>query len=129
MKNKLLLAALAGIGFGIVGTLGFVSLSGCEKPVAVEKPASHAEMSMTDMTRQLEGLSGDAYDKAFVEMMIAHHEGAVDMAKLSESRAKHAEVKDLSKAIIAAQEKEIADMKKWMKEWGYDTAPSTHESH
>lgn len=82
---------------------------------------SHGTMSMADMSKQLEGLTGDEYDKAFIEMMIDHHEGAVAMAKLSDTRAKHDEVKQLSKDIITAQEKEIAEMKQWQQDWGYSS--------
>lgn len=81
--------------------------------------ANHGTMSMADMSKELEKLTGDDYDKAFIEMMISHHEGAVSMAKLSNTQAKHNEIKQLSQAVIAAQEKEIADMEKWQKDWGY----------
>lgn len=99
-----------------------------EKNVAT----NHSTMSMADMNKQLDGLSGDDYDKAFLEMMIAHHEGAVDMAKLSSSRAKHEEVKQLSQGIISAQEKEIAEMKQWQADWGYtsdEMMDMMHGSH
>ena len=82
---------------------------------------SHSEMSMNEMTDQLKQKSGDDFDKAFVEMMIAHHEGAVDMAELIPSRAKHNEIKTLGEAIITAQTKEISDMKQWQKNWGYSS--------
>jgi uncharacterized protein (DUF305 family) len=52
-------------------------------------------------------------------MMISHHEGAIDMALLSPTRAQHAEIKTLSEAIISAQTKEITEMKQWQKDWGY----------
>lgn len=80
---------------------------------------SHQEMSMGQMDVELMKLSGEEYDKAFIEMMIVHHEGAVNMAKLSANRATHDEIKQLSAGVIAAQEKEIADMKQWQKTWGY----------
>lgn len=89
----------------------------------------HNTMSMEDMSKQLEELSGDAYDKAFIEMMIDHHEGAVSMAKLADTRAKHDEVKQLSKAIIAAQEKEIAEMKQWQQDWGYSSDEMMNMMH
>ena len=89
----------------------------------------HKSMSMMDMNKQLEGLSGDDYDKAFIEMMITHHEGAVDMAELSASRAKHDEIKQLSQAIITAQDKEIADMKQWQRDWGYSTGEMNDMMH
>jgi len=87
---------------------------------------SHGTMSMAQMSEQLEALTGDDYDKTFIEMMIDHHEGAVTMARLSDSRAKHDEVKQLSKEIIAAQEKEIIEMKQWQKNWGYSSNEMMH---
>lgn len=91
----------------------------------------HSLMSMKDMNKELENLSGDEFDKAFIEMMIAHHQGAVDMANMIPSRAKHEEIKTLGQAIIAAQEKEIADMKQWQKDWGYSTTDTMmmHDMH
>jgi uncharacterized protein (DUF305 family) len=50
-------------------------------------------------------------DKEFATMMIAHHEGAVRMAKIAEERAGHDEIKRLARAIVAAQEREIEVMK------------------
>jgi uncharacterized protein (DUF305 family) len=95
-----------------------------------QSPAtSHDTMSMADMSIQLQNKSGDDFDKAFVEMMISHHEGAVHMAELIPSRAKHEEVKKLGEAIIAAQTKEIADMKQWQKDWGYAADESMQMMH
>lgn len=91
--------------------------------------ADHSKMSMSDMTMHLEGLQDDDYDKAFIAMMIAHHEGAVDMAELSAKQAKHDEIKQLSQEIIKAQEKEISDMKQWQREWGYSSDEMMHHSH
>ena len=47
----------------------------------------------------------------FAQMMITHHEGAIEMAKLAEDRAEHDEIKDLAEAIISAQEREIDVMR------------------
>lgn len=76
-------------------------------------------MSMNGMVSALKDKTGDEFDKAFVTLMIEHHQGAVDMASLVEKQAKHKEVKDLAKAIITTQTKEIDMMKSWLKEWGY----------
>lgn len=82
---------------------------------------SHNEDSMTmdSMVNVLVGKSGDKFDKAFLEGMIEHHVGAVDMAKLASKNAKHQELKDMAKNIIDAQEVEIETMKDWQKDWGY----------
>ncbi|MES2436769.1 MAG: DUF305 domain-containing protein [Patescibacteria group bacterium] len=72
---------------------------------------------MDHMNANLEGKTGDAFDQAFLEEMIVHHEGAVEMAEAALTNAKHPEIKKLSQDIITAQKKEIADMKAWLKAW------------
>jgi uncharacterized protein (DUF305 family) len=51
-------------------------------------------------------------DAKLAEMMIQHHEGAIEMAEAAKERAQHEEVKDLAGAIIDAQEREIRIMQK-----------------
>lgn len=75
---------------------------------------------MASMTAQLEGKTGDDFDKAFIEQMIMHHQSAIDMAAPGETNAQHQEVKDLTKAIVSAQTQEIQQMKQWQAAWGYN---------
>lgn len=72
---------------------------------------------MMSMNAELRGKTGDVFDRAFLAEMIVHHQGAVEMAQLALSSAKHQEIKDLASAIIAAQNKEIAEMREWQKTW------------
>lgn len=76
-------------------------------------------MSMNGMSRMLEGKSGDEFDAAFIEMMIPHHQGAIDMAELAQKNAGHAEIKAMADAIIEAQQREIDQMKGWQNAWGF----------
>ncbi len=73
--------------------------------------------TMHGMMSGLENKTGDDFDKAFLSEMITHHEGAVDMATAALSNAKHQEIKDMGKAIIDAQTKEIGQMKAWQQAW------------
>jgi uncharacterized protein (DUF305 family) len=74
---------------------------------------------MENMTEALKGLSGDEFDKKFIELMIEHHASAVAMSKPGLKNAYHQEVKDLVKAVIDTQSKEIEQMKTWQQQWGY----------
>ena len=73
-------------------------------------------MSMVDMGKMLEGKTGDALDRAFLEGMIPHHQGAVDMARVL-TGAKHPELRKMGEDIIRSQTAEIEQMRKWQKEW------------
>lgn len=121
MQTKPLLYGL--IGFFLGGLLVAVAATTFNKPTqsgdTSKTNASMSSMSMDDMTASLEGKTGDDFDKAFITSMIAHHEGAVEMAKQSASSANHDEIKTLSKNIILAQEQEISEMKQWWIDWGY----------
>lgn len=77
------------------------------------------EEEMTTMMEQLKTKTGDEFDKAFLSSMIEHHTSAVDMSRPAAKNASHQEIKDLAKAIIEAQDAEIAQMRKWQTEWGY----------
>jgi uncharacterized protein (DUF305 family) len=78
-------------------------------------------MTMNEMTATLEGKTGDALDEAFLSAMIAHHQGAINIAELVKTNAKHQEIKDMADDIISAQSKEIEQMKAWQTEWKYKT--------
>ena len=77
-------------------------------------------MTMDDMVMMLNNKTGDDFDMAFLEGMIPHHQGAIDMAKMAQQSAKHQEIKTMANGIISAQQKEIDQMKQWMKAWGYE---------
>jgi len=124
MINKPLIAGV--VGFLLGGLLVSIAATTFDKPVVT---TPEGDVSMDQMTEMLKPLQGDAYDKTFIEHMIDHHQAAIDMARLSVTRAKHQEIKDLSLAIISAQEKEIADMKTWQKQWGYVNSSDSQMNH
>jgi uncharacterized protein (DUF305 family) len=73
--------------------------------------------TMMGMTAELQGKTGDEFDKAFIQGMIEHHEGAVEMAQQALQQAKHSEIKQMAQAIIDAQTSEITIMRGWLKSW------------
>ena len=57
-------------------------------------------------------MTGNA-DRDFVAMMIPHHQGAVDMAKVELKYGKDPALRRLARNIVRSQEKQIAQMKAW----------------
>lgn len=78
-------------------------------------PASGAlDAAMQTMMRDMAVKpTGDA-DRDFVLMMMPHHQGAIDMAKVELQYGKDPMLRRLAESIVAAQEKEIGDMKAWL---------------
>ncbi|HWJ65109.1 MAG TPA: DUF305 domain-containing protein [Nocardioides sp.] len=56
-------------------------------------------------------------DVTFAQQMIPHHEQAIEMAEIAETRAQSQEVKDLAADIEAAQGPEIETMTGWLEDW------------
>lgn len=65
---------------------------------------------MMGMMAGLGRLQGVAYEIAWVESMIDHHDDALHMSERILTRARHPELKALAENIIAAQTREVADM-------------------
>ncbi|MFD5768540.1 DUF305 domain-containing protein [Streptomyces sp. NPDC127049] len=57
-------------------------------------------------------------DVMFAQMMIPHHEQALEMAKLADGRAEDAGIKQIVAAVEQAQDPEIRKMRAWLKGWG-----------
>ena len=84
----------------------------------MEGMAGMEDMSgMDEEITELEGLSGDEFDLAFIDMMTRHHESAIEMAESVTEEGEHPEVAQLAKAIIEAQRAEIEQMAGWKEEW------------
>ena len=70
-------------------------------------------VSDADMDR-LRAASGAAFDRLFLELMIAHHEGAIDMAQDPLENGEDPELRRLLEAIVTAQTAEIAPMQQML---------------
>ncbi|MBF6289735.1 DUF305 domain-containing protein [Nocardia farcinica] len=67
-------------------------------------------MSPEEMS-SLEGMSGPEFDRMWLEMMIGHHEGAVEMAQTEIATGANDQAKQLAQAVVSAQQTEIDQMK------------------
>lgn len=95
----------------------------------IEQMKSWGASSMAHMGHMMDGMlsdeemsdlaaaTGSRFDKLFLEGMIKHHEGAIDMAEMVID-SNNSEVAALAKAIIEAQRKEISKMKELLSALG-----------
>ncbi len=98
-----------------------VALLVASAAVAQENPEAR-EASMAahhKMMQAMEGMqpSGNP-DKDFAAMMIPHHQGAIEMAKIELQYGTDPQLKAMAEKIIAAQEKEIAELQDWLSKHG-----------
>ena len=61
--------------------------------------------------------NAESFDIAFIDMMIPHHEGAVEMAEQLLEEGENPQLQTMAKAIIASQTAEIEQMRKWRAQW------------
>jgi uncharacterized protein (DUF305 family) len=57
------------------------------------------------------------FDRTFIDMMVPHHQGALEMARIAQQRADHPEIKQLAEQVLASQDKEITVMRDWRGTW------------
>jgi uncharacterized protein (DUF305 family) len=73
-------------------------------------PGMHGMMSEADMAG-LRAVSGAAFDRVFLEMMIRHHEGAIEMARAERRDGLFGPATQLAATIETAQAREVATMR------------------
>ncbi|MFI0367527.1 DUF305 domain-containing protein [Actinomadura sp. 1N219] len=66
--------------------------------------------------KELEGAEGAAFDRAFLEMMIKHHRGAVTMARKEQSAGRSPAAKKMAGDIVTSQTAEITKMQNLLKQ-------------
>ena len=92
--------------------------------------SGHLGMSedMMGMGMDMHGLeSARPFDRAFIDMMVPHHLGAVRMSRVELRRGESEELRTLAREIIDAQTREIRQMRAWRKDWyGSGSTPAMH---
>jgi uncharacterized protein (DUF305 family) len=72
---------------------------------------SNMDHGSMGMAREMVMENGKYSDKAFIDAMVPHHQGAVEMAEVALQNAKHERIKQLSRNIISTQQAEIEELK------------------
>ncbi|MEU8588039.1 DUF305 domain-containing protein [Streptomyces sp. NPDC048664] len=87
------------------------SATGMEGMPGMDHSASPMPGMMSDAAMgELRNLTGDAFDGAFLKMMIGHHEGAVAMAKTERAKGAYGPARTMAASVITAQSAEITEM-------------------
>ncbi|MEA5446969.1 DUF305 domain-containing protein [Leptolyngbya sp. CCNP1308] len=93
-----------------------------EQPVMYDAAMGHS-MAMTAnmqagmmMSGDL-GAADDEFDLRFINGMVPHHKGALDMAQDALDKSSRPEIQQLSQDILSTQQVEIDQMEQWRQEW------------
>ena len=85
-------------------------LKATDSSMTMDHDMQMSGMLTTKELASLKRLTGTQFDRTFLQLMIKHHQGAIEMLDLI-SESKNTEAKALAKAIKSAQSKEIISMK------------------
>lgn len=117
----------------ILPVIVLLAFSACTTPENIQEPTrlssggSGTSESGGPMGTQPSNMpvTGSEIDEQFINMMVPHHQGAVEMARIALERSQRPEIKEMANAIIASQEAEITQMKGWKQQWygSSDTPP------
>ncbi|CAL8973493.1 hypothetical protein TESS_TESS_02756 [Tessaracoccus sp. O5.2] len=127
-RTKRITATLAGLV--LTATLAACADQGATPPAATTSPtgstsATATESASASASSEVAADHNDQ-DTTFAQMMIIHHEGAIEMSQLAIERAESPEVVALAERIAEAQGPEIEEMTAWLSAWGEDVSPGGH---
>ena len=82
-------------------------------------PAGHSMDDGTmDMSADVEALrAAEPFDRNFIDSMIRHHEQAIQAAEIALAESDRDDIRALAEEIVAAQTREIEQLREWRERW------------
>ncbi|MEH2080037.1 MAG: DUF305 domain-containing protein [Nostoc sp.] len=108
--------AIASGGELITGCANTASQNQSQAPKETATNTNDKQMMNHSMGMDL-GPADANLDLRFIDAMIPHHQGAVEMANVAQVKSKRPEIKKLADNIIKSQNQEITQMKQWRQAW------------
>ncbi|KKT81063.1 hypothetical protein A2875_00520 [Candidatus Gottesmanbacteria bacterium RIFCSPHIGHO2_01_FULL_46_14] len=118
MDNKPILYGVVGFVLGVAITI-FTANNAVNTNNTGMMGGTGMGSSMEEMMESMNGKTGENFDRAFIDAMTIHHQGAIEMAKEAKQSAGRAEIKSMADDIIVAQTNEIEMMQQWRSQWRY----------
>ena len=102
-------------------------ISAQEREIATLKPIAQKlskefgeeqmEMDMMSDSEMADLEKADPFDRAFIDMMVPHHESAVKMAEEQLAKGENATLRQIAEDIVSSQNREIDQMREWREMW------------
>ncbi len=134
-KNSKIIAVLVSVA--VIGAIavsqftngGSGSMTGMKMANSDASPSTKGfETAMSGMMKGMMAPATGKPDLDFVQGMIPHHQGAIDMAKVVLQYGKDPEIKKLAEGVVKAQEGEISAMNQWLSKADKATLPASPDS-
>lgn len=78
---------------------------------------SHSAQPDRGQLEMLQGMEGEAFERHFMEMMIAHHRAGISMAQGALEQAEHSELLQMCEMIISSQLADSEQLRGWLQQW------------
>lgn len=109
---------------GLAAAAAIVALSSCSTATDTKDKAASASSA----AEAAAGSAHNSEDVMFLQMMIPHHEQAIQLGAMVPQHTSNAELIKLAAEILKAQQPEINTMKSQLSQWGVDPGESPHGS-